>query len=109
MSWILWGCCGLYGTYCCTFCSTVAYTLIKENIEEKYKKKEKLKEEYRKVTKEFEDIEKASQCNNENTVIDDYKKFLEEKINLNILEKNKNLYPIYENEENIPINQVIYR
>ena len=117
MSWVLVGCCGLYAAYCSAFCSNVVYTLINEHLEEKHKEEEKLKREYEKVTEELQDIEKGinnitldgSIRNYGNVVTYDYKRFLESKVELNTLQKNKNLYSIYECEEHVPINQIIYR
>ena len=35
--------CGMYGTYCFTFCCTLGYTMYNEHIDEKKKKKIKIK------------------------------------------------------------------
>ena len=38
--------CGLYGTYCFTFCCTLGYTMYKEHLDEKNKKRIEIKKQY---------------------------------------------------------------
>ena len=46
MSVVIAVCCGLYGMYCCSFCTAVCYTLNEEKKQEKNKKKQEIKQGY---------------------------------------------------------------
>ncbi len=41
--------CGMYGTYCLTFCCTLGYTMYNEYIDEKKKKRIEIKKQYQQM------------------------------------------------------------
>ena len=76
--------CGLYGTYCISFCCAVGGTLIQEHIEKKQKKKLEIKKQYQqalldermKLEKIHYDIHRKSMQNVKlYTIVEEYEEY----------------------------------
>ena len=70
--------CGLYGTYCLTFCCTLGYTMYNEHIEKKKKKIIEVKKHYQQM------------------ILDEHLQLNQIQININSSIKNIKLHPIKE-------------